>query len=313
MKTPEQTIPGTISNRAWDANLTMGTQWAYKASNEKYKSATRLIEILVETRAKGGRHLLNIGPKPNGQMDNIQEATLRELAAWNFINGECLKEINPWILTNEDNIWFTWKPEEKTLYAIITNVPNWARGERKEFTLHSVKTSANTEIKVLGQSGNIVEYQPDNNATTTFEQSENGLLVSCVRAQRIYNNHKWNKPIVLKLINVEPALTPPLVETIDARISKTKNSKQLELTGKYVSNEEDTKLKVGFEYRKYAGFVEELYSNQWQQTQVVESNSEEFKLKINIQEQEEGVTYQYRAFVQHPKLRVYGDTKKVSF
>ena len=82
MKTPEQSVPGVILTDPWESNLTMGTQWAYKPTNEVYKTGTRLLEILIETRAKGGNQLLNVGPKPNGELPSEQEANLREIAAF---------------------------------------------------------------------------------------------------------------------------------------------------------------------------------------------------------------------------------------
>ena len=82
-----------------------------------YKSGGRLIEILIETRAKGGNLLLNVGPKPNGKLPDEQKENLREMAAWNFINSEAIHQSRSWILPNEGNTWFTWKTEEKTLYA----------------------------------------------------------------------------------------------------------------------------------------------------------------------------------------------------
>ncbi len=201
MKTPEQSVLGVISKDPWESNLTMGTQWSYKPTNEVYKTGLRLIEILVETRAKGGNQLLNVGPKPNGELPIEQEANLRELATWNFINGEAIEKVSPWILPNEDNIWFTWKPQEKTLYAIITKIPDWKKGARKEIILKSAQITSNSIVSVLGQSGELLEYKPTVDATTYFEQKEDGIHISCMRAQRIYNNSKWHNPIVLKITN----------------------------------------------------------------------------------------------------------------
>ncbi|MCK5280501.1 MAG: alpha-L-fucosidase, partial [Cyclobacteriaceae bacterium] len=82
ISTPEQHVPGLASEDAWEANATMGTQWQYKPTNDNYKSGGRLIEILIESRAKGGTFLLNVGPKPNGQLPIEQEERLREVAAW---------------------------------------------------------------------------------------------------------------------------------------------------------------------------------------------------------------------------------------
>ncbi len=309
IKTPEQSVPGTISAEPWESCITMGTQWAYKPTNEEYKTGARLIEILIETRAKGGNLLLNVGPKSNGKLPTSQESNLREMAVWNFINGEAVEKVSPWILPNEENIWFTWKPQEKTLYAIITKMPDWKRGTRKEFILKSAKTTSNSIVSVLGQSGELLEYQPTVNASTYFEQKEDGIYISCMRAQRIYNNNKWQNPIVLKITNAQPALIPPVVETVNAEIT---TQSKLILQGNLISLGDAELVNVGFQFREYAGFGEELYSNEWQETTTIEiSENGEFKVSPGIKK--DGKTYQFRVFVDHPKLRVYGDIKQVRF
>jgi alpha-L-fucosidase len=304
IKTPEQSLPGISSTEPWESCITMGTQWAWKPTNEEYKTGGRLIEILIETRAKGGNLLLNVGPKPNGLIPEEQEANLREIAAWNFINYEAIENVMPWILTNEENIWFTWKPEDKTLYAILTRLPDWQRGGRKEFLIKSVKATENTIVSVLGQSGELVEYQPKTDARTRFKQNEDGLLVSCVRAQRIYNNHKWPNPIVLKITNASPALEPPAVITAGAILSEKEDTPVFQ--GEVLSTGDTDILKAGFEYREYAGFVEELYSDEWKETGIIDlKGTGVFRISPKLKKQ--GKEYQVRAFVDHPKIRVYGD------
>ena len=311
METPEQKVLGLICNDPWEANLTMGTQWAWKPSNEEYKSGTRLLEILIETRAKGGNQLLNIGPKANGELPIEQEALLRELAAWNFVNGECMEKVRPWILPNEKNIWFTWKPETKTLYAILTNIPDWSRGERREFLIKSVLAKSTSEVSVLGHGGELIEYKPGTDAATYFHQEDDGLHISCVRGQRIYNNHKWPNPIVLKITNVEPALDPPVVTTKQAEINLHRAYERLVFNGETISTGDAEKVKVGFQYREETNSIEELYSDEWQETETMELSTGEFKTISKLSKQ--GKSYQYRAFIDHPKLRVYGDIKRIKF
>jgi alpha-L-fucosidase len=312
MKTPEQTVPGVISTDPWEANLTMGTQWAYKPTNENYKTGDRLIEILIETRAKGGNQLLNVGPKPDGDLPIEQKANLRELAAWNFINGESIEKVSPWILPNEGNTWFTWKEKEKTLYAILTKNSSWPLGERRKFVIKSAQLSENSKVTVLGQSGELVEYQPETDATTYYEQKEEGISVSCVRAQRIYNNRKWNNPIVLKITNAAPALDPPIIETQKAEVISKNGTSKINFRGNLLKSGDAEKVKIGFQYREFAGFVEQLYSDEWIETETIEiSGSGEFGLKADIKK--EGKTYQFRAFVDHPKLRIYGDVLRIKF
>jgi len=311
MKTPEQTILGITSEEPWESCITMGTQWAYKPTNESYKSGTRLIEILIETRAKGGNLLLNVGPRPDGKLPVEQEEILREMAAWNFINHEAIENVSPWIITNEENIWFTWKPSEKTLYAFLTKVTDWPRGLRKDFTIKSVYTAGNSEISVLGQSGELVEYNPQADAKAYSEQSEDGYHISCVRAQRIYNNHKWHNPVVLKISNASPALEPPVVTTHNAE-KIFRGKPQLVFKGEIINTGDAKTLEVGFQYRKYAGFVEELESDEWSETETKEiSGTGTFSIKADINKEEK--EWQIRAFAKHPKMKVYGDIIRIKY
>ena len=310
MNTPEQTVPGTTLPDPWEANLTMGTQWAYKPTNEKYKSGTRLLEILIETRAKGGNQLLNIGPKPNGEIPEKQESRLREIAVWNFVNGEAIDATKPWIISNESNTWFTWKPKEKTLYAILTRQQEWPRGERREFVLRSVNSTEKTTIKVLGQSGNRVEYMPDIDAQTYFEQKDDGLHISCVRAQRLYNNNKWNNPIVLKITDAQPAFIPPIVVTEEAEILQSGATTYIQFNGKIIEHGDEENLKASFQYRPYADFTEELNSEEWKETRIMTISNETFAIKIPVKD--ERITYQYRLLVKHPKATISGEIKTIS-
>jgi alpha-L-fucosidase len=310
METPEQTLPGTPLPDAWEACLTMGTQWAYKPANEIYKSGARLIEILVETRAKGGNQLLNIGPKPNGAVAEEQENLLREIAAWNFVNGEAIEATKQWIIPNEENIWFTWKPEEKTLYAILTQQPEWPRGERRGFVLKSVGTTENSNVEVLGQSGKRVEYMPETNGTTFFNQEEDGLHISCVRAQRLYNNNKWNYPLVLKITNARPAFHPPVVATEEAQIIPSGSTNFIQFNGKIIEQGDGNNLNVCFQYRVRPDFGNELIANEWTETKNMEITDNVFMFRLPVKNKK--ITYQYRTVVKHPKATIYGNYRTIS-
>lgn len=203
MQTPEQEIPGLPMPGPWEANFTMGTQWHYKPTHETYKSGTTVIEMLIETRAKGGNLLMNLGPKPNGEIPIEQEERLRELALWMFINQESIYDIRPWVITNEGDIWFTKAKDENTVYAFVTKSP-MALGDTKTVTLQSVASSDQTVVSVLGQTGEVLEYFPDVNPAATWKQTDKGLTITFTRAQRIHNDRKWPNPVVLKITNAKP-------------------------------------------------------------------------------------------------------------
>ncbi|MDR1223586.1 MAG: alpha-L-fucosidase [Tannerella sp.] len=305
INTPEQTVPGTASDVLWESNLTMGTQWQYKPTNDDFKSGTRLIEILIETRAKGGNLLLNIGPHPDGYIPKEQEERMREIAAWMFINREGIYGVRPWIVTNEENLWFSRSKDGKDVYVYVTGLPDWPKGTRKEFLLHSVKATARTKGSVLGQNGRVVEYSaaiPD----TRVEQTPEGLKVSCVRAQRIYNNSKWPNPVVIKLENAEPALDPPQIVTASA----VNENGRVRMTGKLASTGDSDRLNAGFQFRPYAGFVENLYSTDWEESSCVELHAAG-EYSVEVPHLTKGVEYEYRAAVKHPQITVTGEIKRI--
>ncbi len=305
--TPEQNILGQTDDRLWESCITMGTQWAYKPTNDNMKSAGRLIEILVETRAKGGNLLLNVGPHPEGYIAYEEETRLRELAAWNFINHEAIYNVRPWIVPREENIWFTASADRETVYAIITGIPDWPLGKRKEFVLGSVKSTQETKISILGQNDEVLEYSPEANVRSSFVQKDNGLQISVVRAQRIYNNKKWPNPIVVKLENVLPAFDFPVIETKSVNGLNGK----VKLNGNLLKMGGSGPVRVGFEYRTYVDIAEILYTD-WEKTRLLEVSKEgEFTIEHNGLEK--GIQYEFRAVMIHPLITVYGDVLHFTF
>jgi len=203
METPEQKIPDQLIPEPWEACFTLGNQWHYKPTNEEYKSGTRLIEMLIETRAKGGNLLINMGPTSDGQIPFEQERRFSELALWNFINGEAIYHVLPWHTPNEGGIWFTKARDSDTVYAIVTKT-DWMFRTTQTVILKSVRATERTEIEILGQTGEVLEYRPDEYPKARWTQNSEGLIIEATRAQRIYNNGKWPNPPVIKITNAKP-------------------------------------------------------------------------------------------------------------
>ncbi len=304
IETPEQYIPGRPPQGPWESCLTMGTQWQYKPTNDQYKSGRRIIEILIESRAKGGSLLLNVGPKPNGELPIEQESRLREVALWHAVNGESIHNTRPWVVAREENIWFTKRTKDDTLYVFLTSIPDWKRGKRKVFTLQSVQATGNTTISVLGHAGLFSEYEPTVDVTPRFKQTDHGLEISVCRAQRLYNNHDWHNPIVVQLQHVVPAIdTPPYAETGRATTvgdgAATLEAELIELAGADA-------VEVGFELQEYLGFAEAMHNTDWTIT-TTQRLTEPGSFRLRVKGLKPGVEYQYRVFVKHPKITIRGD------
>lgn len=202
MKTPEQNLPDQPVPGPWEACFTMGTDWQYKPTNDPHKTGTEIINMLIETRAKGGNLLLNVGPKPDGELQTEQEALLREVALWNLVNQESINDVRPWEIIKEGDIWFTRGKDRNVVYAFIPAGEEWKYGERKEFVFRTLTGSSQTKAGVLGYASELVEYRPGYDAGIRFSSTPLGLVVSAVNGQRLYTNNKWPNPVVLKLENV---------------------------------------------------------------------------------------------------------------
>jgi alpha-L-fucosidase len=207
METPEQKLPKEPIPGPWESCFTLGNQWQYKPTNEDYKSGTKLINMLIETRAKGGNLLINVGPDPYGEIPFEQERRFRELALWMFINKEAVQNVRPCKVIGEDGIYYTQSKDGKSVYAFLTQFSGeespWKYGERKNIVLKDLKATPDTEISVLGQNSKFLEYQKNADPQSAFKQTSDGLEISVMRAQRIYNNRRWPNTIVVKLENVK--------------------------------------------------------------------------------------------------------------
>jgi alpha-L-fucosidase len=58
-------------------------------------------------------------------------------------------------------------------------------------------------ISVLGHSGKVLEYNPETDPSPSIINKGDGVEISVMRAQRIYNDRKWPNPIVVKIEEIE--------------------------------------------------------------------------------------------------------------
>ena len=199
--TPEQERRDDLRG-PFEAHYTIGTQWQYKAGNDALKSGRELIKLLIDIRARGGTLLLAVGgPDADGRLPRNMDDRVREIGLWNFVNGEATRGVGPWRVTREGATYFTWNEYERIVYAFDT-LPPLEMGEWRTIALKSVRATDATEIEVLGQSGTVLEYQPEVDPKTRWRQDGAELRITFCRAQRLYNNQKWPNPLALKITNV---------------------------------------------------------------------------------------------------------------
>ena len=142
-QTPEQTIPEKALDYPWESCVTMTYSWSYRP-DLGYKSTKTLLTMLVQIVSRGGNFLLNVGPGPDGTLEETAYDRLREIGDWMQVNSEGIystKAVAPYqdgpvyYTAKGDYIYAFFIPEEgESLPAEIT-VPSFVPASSKAVTL----------------------------------------------------------------------------------------------------------------------------------------------------------------------------------
>lgn len=306
MQTPEQYVPGSPLPGPWEANLTMGTAWQYQPQHEIYKSGPDLIRLLIQTRARGGNLLLNVGPKPDGELPIEQEERLREIGLWMMVNSKAIYGVRPWNITNENDVWFTQSKDGGTLYAIVDRP--WKRGTTIDLVLKSVLVTPESEVTVLGQNSKVYEYQPGTYPAPHWSQQADGLHIQAFRSQRLQDNSAWPNADVIQITHIKQGFTPPVAHTLPIEV--VPNSHTFRLTGEWTNAGKPATVQVGFEYRTIAGEDVNARTAPWVALLASESSAPG-TFTTDTAAFESGTRYEVRAVVKHPLLTIYGEQVRV--
>ncbi|MCX6598024.1 MAG: alpha-L-fucosidase [Acidobacteria bacterium] len=156
--TPEYSRYDTIVEKKWESCRGLGFSFGYNQVEgpEHVLAADKLVELLVDVVSKNGNLLLNVGPRPDGSISEIQQDRLRTLGKWLEVHGEGIFDTKPWVRAAareaDADVRFTRKGD--TVYAFLLKptsggtirVPNVMAGE-------------GTRVSMLGQPGTLAFTQ----------------------------------------------------------------------------------------------------------------------------------------------------------
>jgi alpha-L-fucosidase len=137
----ERGVQDSISVLPWQTDTSIG-DWFYR-TGQKYKSATDIIQMLVDIVSKNGNLLINIVQTPEGNLEPDILKSLDEIGKWIAANGEGIYATRPWKVFgespehtepvkagnfNEDKIKYSsqdirFTTKGNNLYAFCLNIP----------------------------------------------------------------------------------------------------------------------------------------------------------------------------------------------
>lgn len=102
----ERGAPNTIMVDPWQCCNCLG-DWHYNNSfyeQNRYKSATTIVRLLVDIVSKNGNMLLSVPLRADGTFDEKEEAILRAFGDWMKVNKESIVGTRPWRVFGEGPI-----------------------------------------------------------------------------------------------------------------------------------------------------------------------------------------------------------------
>jgi len=136
----------------WENNRGMGQSFGYNTNEREadYLSLDALVDLFVDNVSKNANLLLNVGPKADGTIPEVQRELLRGLGQWLDVHGDGIYGTRPWVeatgTATPDSVRIRFTAKSDTLYAFLLDRP------ADTITIPRLRPTDDTEIRLLGRS-----------------------------------------------------------------------------------------------------------------------------------------------------------------
>jgi alpha-L-fucosidase len=100
---------------------TMNNSWGFNITDTSYKTTKQLIRYLVNATGRNANFLLNVGPMPNGKIQQEFIDTLQQIGKWLQAYGQTIYDTKGNIVSPQE--WGVISGKDKTLYVHIMEFP----------------------------------------------------------------------------------------------------------------------------------------------------------------------------------------------
>ncbi len=182
VRTPEQYQPRewlTVDGRrvVWEACQTLTGSWGYDRDNLDWKSPELLVRLLVDSVAKGGNLLLNVGPNARGEFEPRARETLATIGEWTRLHGRAIYGCTASDLTPPADCRFTRRGDRLYLHLFAWPFRHVHLDGLAGKVAYAQLLSDASEIKMR-------EIDPDQPAQTTTMRGTPGTLTLELPIQR---------------------------------------------------------------------------------------------------------------------------------
>jgi alpha-L-fucosidase len=163
--TPEQRVGGFNLDRPWESCMTISAHnhWAWGGPEDGVKTLSACLLMLIRAAGGDGNVLLNVGPTPEGLIEQIQVGRLNEMGAWLAKYGDSIYATRGGPYKPNKNLASTRKGN--TVYLHLTAWPE------EKFQLPALPAK-------------IVKSRVLTGGTATVKQTNAGLEISVPKADR---------------------------------------------------------------------------------------------------------------------------------
>jgi alpha-L-fucosidase len=174
--TPEYRELDEIHPEKWESCRGLGYSFGYNQFEDESHtlSSADLIKLLVDVVSKNGNLLINVGPRPDGTIPEIQKDRLEELGAWMEINGDAIYDTRPWKIsssTTPSGIDLRYTEKNGKLYIHFFSKPS----DRE--AIPDLLLKKGSVVKLMGEEKPLKWKQGDDHAEVRFPSDNQGRHV----------------------------------------------------------------------------------------------------------------------------------------
>jgi alpha-L-fucosidase len=188
---PREWIKVNGERVVWEACHTFSGSWGYYRDEESWKSVDMLLQMLIDTVAKGGNLLLNVGPTGRGEIDERAVDRLKGMGEWMRRHSRSIYGCTaaPEEFECPPDCRYTYNPETKRLYLHLfawpfkqVHLPNFSGRVEYAQLLHDASEirMVEGEKKLTMEAGAFDEGRPANTLTLQLPVKKPNVTVPVI-------------------------------------------------------------------------------------------------------------------------------------